>query len=153
MQIKRLVMVAVLNLILQFIGAFISIAWKLPYEFGGRGDPNNVAQDFLHGGGTALSAPLIPLLILSVFLMLASRRDWWGMLAIGGIVLSSMLFIVAGLQEPILWRTLRSSSFGAIEMIVIALGVAGNLLSLLMLLFGIQELLARVRAWKRVKKV
>jgi hypothetical protein len=72
--------VIVLNLILQFIGALISIAWKLPYEFGGTGDPDNVTQDFLTGGGTALSAPLVPLLIVAVFLILAARRDEWGRL-------------------------------------------------------------------------
>src|SRR5262245_58139777 len=111
MQTSRVVTVTVLNLILQFIGALISIAWKLPYEFGGTGNPDNVMQDFIRGGGTALSAPLIPLLFVVMFLILASRRDAWGTLATGCIVLCSLLFIVAGVQEPILWRTLRSSSF------------------------------------------
>ena len=151
MQTKRLVLVAVLNLILQFIGAAISIAKKLPYEFGGTGDPNNVAQDFLRGGGTALSAPLIPLLVLVVLVILAFRRDGWGILAVGGITLLALLFAVAGSQEPILWRTLRSSPFGVFEAVVVALGVAGILLSLLMLLFGVRELLERVRAWQRTK--
>jgi hypothetical protein len=112
-----------------------------------------VTQDFLSGGGTALSAPLVPLLIVAVFLVLASRRDGWRILATGGIILCSLLFVVAGVQEPILWRTLRSSSYGAIEIIVIVLGAAGNLLSILMLLFGIQELLARVKARKRPEAI
>ena len=148
MQTKRLVTVAVLNLILQFIGAFISMTRKLPYEFGGAGDPDNVMQDFIRGGGTALSAPLIPLLIVAALVVLAYRRDWWGTLAIGGIVLLSILFVVAGSQEPILWRTLRTSPFGVFEAAVVGLSLAGILLSVLMLLLGVQELLARVRAWK-----
>ena len=37
------------------------------------------------------------------------------------------------------------------EAVVVALGVAGILLSLLMLLFGVRELLERVRAWQRTK--
>lgn len=49
------------------------IVHKLPYEFGGIGDPNNVAQDFVRGGGTALSAPLVPLLVLAVFII---RERW-----------------------------------------------------------------------------
>jgi hypothetical protein len=153
MQTKRLVWVASLNLVLQFIGAATSIAKKLPYEFGGIGDPNTVAQDFVRGGGTALSAPLIPLLVLVALLVLAFRRDGWGMLAVGGITLLAILFTVAGSQEPIVWRTLRSSPFGVFEGIVVALGAVGLLLSLLMLLFGILELLERVRAWRREKRI
>jgi hypothetical protein len=76
-----------------------------------------------------------------------------GTLATGGIILCSLLFVVTGVQEPILWRTLQSSSFGAYEIIVVALGAAGNLLSLLMLLFGIQELLARVKARKQPEAI
>ncbi len=148
MQRKRLVTVAVLNLILQFIGAFLSIAKKLPYEFGGTGDPNHVAQDFVHGGGTALSAPLIPLLILAVFLIITFRRDRWGTIAIGGIILLSILFAVAGSQEPILWRTLQSSPFGAFETLVVGLGITGILLSLFMVVFSVQGLLACIGASK-----
>jgi hypothetical protein len=153
MQTKRLVSVAGLNLILQFIGAAISIAKKLPYEFGGAGDPNQVAQDFVRGGGTALSSPLIPLLVLAVFIVLALRRDGWGTLAVGGITLLAVVFTVAGSQEPILWRTLRASPFGVLETIVVALGGVGILLSLLMLVFGVLELRERVRAWQRAKKM
>lgn len=150
---KRLIVVAALNLFLQFIGAAISIARKLPYEFGGTGDPNNVAQDFVRGGGTALSSPLIPLLVLAVFVVLASRQDGWGILAVSGITFFAILFTIAGLQEPILWRTLRSSPLGVFQAVVIALGVAGNLVSLLMLLFGVLELWERVRARQRTKKI
>jgi hypothetical protein len=151
MRTKRLFTTAVMNLILQLIGAFVSIAWKLPYEFGGTGDPDQVMHDFMRGGGTALSAPLIPLLLLIVLVVLADRRDLWGMLAMGGIVLLAILFAVAGSQEPILWRTLRSPSFGGFDVIVLALGLEGLLLSLLMLVFGIQELLAKIWVWRQAK--
>ncbi|MBI1880634.1 MAG: hypothetical protein HYR94_20860 [Chloroflexi bacterium] len=150
---KRLILIAVLNLILQSIGAAIAIAQKLPYEFGGTGDPNNVAQDFVRGGGTALSAPLVPLLVLVVFIVLSLRQDWWGTLAVGGITLLAMLFTVAGWREPILLRTLQSSTLGLFEAIIIVLGLVGILDSLLMLLFGCWELVQRIKAQRRLKKV
>ena len=108
----------------------------------------NLAEQAIQTMWHKISAPLIPLLILAVFLIITFRRDRWGTIAIGGIILSSILFTVAGSQEPILWRTLQSSPFGAFETLVVGLGITGILLSLFMVMFSVQGLLARIGASK-----
>ena len=110
------------------------------------GDPRNVAGDFVGGGGTALSAPLIPLLILAALLAVAWRQDRWGTWAVGGLTLLAILFAVAGAQEPILWRTLQAAPFGPFSGLVVVLSAGGFILSLLMLVFGILGLIERARA-------
>jgi hypothetical protein len=151
MKSNRLVYAAVLSLVLQGVGAAFAIAHRLPYEFGGLGDPNNVATDFIGGGGTALSAPLIPLLIFAGLIRLSLRRDRWGTLAVLAMVPVSALFTVAGSQEPILWRTLQSGIFGLFEIVIVALGVAGLVLAPIMLVLAVMELIERIKTGRGAK--
>jgi hypothetical protein len=71
MRPTRLLVAAGLVLVVTGVGAAVSIAAGLPYEFGGRGDPTAVAADFVSGGGTALSPPLLPMVLLAVFAALS----------------------------------------------------------------------------------
>jgi hypothetical protein len=70
---QRLISAAALYLALAAVGAFIAVTQKLPYRFGGEGDPNNVWRDFAQGSGTAMSPPLGVLAVFGVFLLLATR--------------------------------------------------------------------------------
>lgn len=144
--IRRLVPLAIVLFVLQAIGTVIAIARKLPYEVGGHGDPDNVARDFLMGGGTALSGPFIVLLILALLVVLARRRDRWGTLALVGVVILGTMAAVFGAQEPIVGRMLQASPFGLFEAIVIAQSWGSILLVLAIVVVSILELVARIRS-------
>ncbi len=142
---RRLVFASVLLLILASIGTVVSIVYKLPYEFGGRGDPNTVLRDFVAGGGTALSPPMPPMILAVVFTILAPSPRWWGTVGVVGLCIFGSQYAIGESQEPIVWRALRSSTFGPFEAVVALLGVGGMLLGILVFLFGVMELIDRVR--------
>ena len=146
---RRLVFASVSLLVVAVVGTVISIVYKLPYEFGGRGDPNNVLRDFIVGGGTALSPPLPPIILSVLFTILAPSRRWWGTVGVVGLCIFGSQYVIGESQEPIVWRSLRSSDFGPLEAVVAMLGMLGILLGALVLLFGLMELIDRVRAWRR----
>jgi len=143
---NRLPISAVLVLLVASIGAAISIVARMPYEVGGKGDPNTVLQDFISGGGTALSPPLAPMVLMALCILLSPGRRWWGIVGIVGAVLLGLVFLVAGIQEPVLWRALTTWTFGPLAAGVVVVGVLGPLLSLLLVLSGIWELIERWRA-------
>ena len=92
-------LVAILILVLSVIGAVLAISEGLPAEFGGRGDPDNVAGEFLTRG-TAMSPPLVPMIVLAALLAISLSRAWWGTLALIGMGIVGVLFAVGGLGEP-----------------------------------------------------
>jgi hypothetical protein len=63
-----------------------------------------------------------------------------------GLTLLGAVFLVAGSQEPILWRTLRSPKYGLLEVIILAVGGGGMLLALALVVLGARELFSRWRA-------
>lgn len=142
---RRLVFASILLLIIASTGTVVSIVYKLPYEFGGRGDPNTVLTDFVAGGGTALSPPMPPTILAVVFTILARSRRWWGTVGVVGLCIFGSQYTIGESQEPIVWRALRSSTFGPFEAVVVMLGVGGMLLGILVFLFGVMELIDRVR--------
>ena len=107
-------------LIYSMISTVFAILNKLPYEFGGTGSPDTVAADSLTHG-TAISPPITVLILLAVLAILTSRRGWIGTVAIIGVILLAILFLVAGLGEPIIWRTLQARTFGMFEFAVLGL--------------------------------
>src|SRR5438270_9476866 len=110
MSSARLVLVSLLILATIIIDLLVSFVYELPYEFGGQGDPNNMAGDFV-AHGTALAPPLVPIILLMVFAFLAPSRRWWGTLSVVGLILLGVLFTVGQLGEIVrtwefrgLWR-------------------------------------------------
>ena len=142
---RPLFTISILLLIYSAISTVIAILNKLPYEFGGTGNPNTVAADSLTHG-TTISPPLIALVILAVFTTLTLRRGWLGVVGVVGVTLFALLFLIAGLGEPIIWRTLRAGRFGIVEIVLLALTGAGFMLSLWMLFFSARELINRRQA-------
>ena len=107
MWLDRLWRIALLNLALHSLASLVAIALKLPYAVGGVGDPNTVAEDFLVHG-TALSAPLVTLIILVILILGVRRVGVWGMLAHILLILLGVVFTVAGFMEPITLRILQN---------------------------------------------
>jgi hypothetical protein len=130
---------------LQIIGTVIAIAYKMPYEVGGQGGPNNVARDFLTGGGTALSGPLAVLVLLAVLIGLGHRQGRLGNLALVGTVFLGALATVFGAQEPIAMRMLQAASFGLFEAVVVALAWGSIIVSALLVVLSLVIFTRRVR--------
>jgi hypothetical protein len=100
----RLLIVALAFGALTLVATVVGIAQRLPYQFGGNGDPDSVAADaFLHG--TGVSAPLVFVMVIIVLAWVAGRRGWIGIAGAAVVALLGMVGIVAGLMEPAL-RTL-----------------------------------------------
>jgi hypothetical protein len=100
----RLLVVALAFGAFTLLATGVGVAQRLPYQFGGRGDPDSVAADaFLHG--TGVSAPLVFVVVIIVLAWVAGRRGWIGIAAAAVVALLGMVGIIAGLMEPAL-RTL-----------------------------------------------
>ena len=81
---RRLVSVAVLIFVVWVVGTVVTIVAGWAAQFGGPGNPNDVAGEFL-SRGTALSPPLSVMAALVVFALLAGSRRWWGTLGVVGL--------------------------------------------------------------------
>src|SRR3990170_4589969 len=75
-------------------------AWILgwPPQFGGVSDPEQSYVSYLVGG-SAIAAPLPPLVGLAVGLFLSRRRDAWPKLGLVIVGIVSVLFIIGGIGE------------------------------------------------------
>jgi hypothetical protein len=107
------------------LGAVVAISSGMDAQFGGAGDPHRVAQEAL-GRGTALSAPLLPVLVcLACGALSLARARWWGTLGLVGMALGALLFTVGGLAEA--WSGAR------FDLAAHLVGALGTLLSLTLL--------------------
>lgn len=127
---RRFLFVCGLLLILMVVGAFISIAAGWPAQFGGKGDPDKVASEFL-SRGTATAPPFVPLLLFAIFAALARRGDGWGTAGVVGTMLLSIVFIIGSLGEAF-----ASSTPDVPRAALITSGVVGTLVSGAVLLTG-----------------
>jgi hypothetical protein len=113
----------------------VGIARRLPYQFGGTGDPDSVAADaFLHG--TGVSAPLVFVVVIIVLAWVAGRRGWVGVGAAAIVALLGVVGITAGLMEPAL-RTL--------DPLVTPIGVLGIALAVLLVVSAVRTALSTTR--------
>jgi hypothetical protein len=101
-----------------------------PYAFGsfGQGNPNDVLGDFMHGNGTALSPPLYLMVLFTLLVLLAGRRNRTGTLGVAGLGLLAVLFFGGYLIEPITPRVLAPNHVMCPESALIVLSLAGSVL-------------------------
>ena len=97
---RRLVSFAVLIFVVWVVGTVVSVVAGWPAQFGGPGNPNNVAGEFL-SRGTALSPPLSVMVALVVFVFLARSRRWWGTLGVVGLCLLAVATFVGAMGEAL----------------------------------------------------
>jgi hypothetical protein len=93
---KRLRLFVVVVLVLNVVAAAVAIAVNWPSQFGQV--RTDASEDFL-AAGTAISAPVLPVALLLVTLLLASRRGAWGWVAIGAAYLTAILLFVGAVGE------------------------------------------------------
>ncbi len=118
-----------------------------PAQFGGPGDPDDVAGEFL-SRGTVFSPPLALVVALVVFALLASRRGWLGTFGVVGMCLMAVATLIGSLGEA-----LAPSTPDVPRAALVASGVVGVVLCPALLLSGIAELTDRARARRRPSRV
>jgi hypothetical protein len=120
------------------LGTALGVVASLPYQFGGVGDPARVAEDFV-AKGTAVSPPLVALVILVVAMVIAAQRGLVGRLGSGALALLALVFLVATIGEIV-----GAGAFtGAAQILVVAWNLIGAAIIFGMLVFGSQEALGR----------
>jgi hypothetical protein len=76
----------------------ICVAMRWPAQFGGAGDPDNVAAE-MWLRGTAIGAPVVLTIVLAAATLAAAKPGWVGTAGTILIVLISLLIIVGGSGE------------------------------------------------------
>ncbi len=144
---RRLVSVAALIFAVWVAGTVVSIVAGWPAQFGGPGDPDNVAGEFL-SRGTVFSPPLALIVAFVVFVLLAPNRRWWGTLGVVGLCLLAVITLVGSLGEAF-----APSTPDVPRAALVASGVVGVVLCPALLLSGIAELTDRARVRRRSPRV
>jgi hypothetical protein len=144
---RTLVSFAHLIFVVWVVGTVVSVVAGWPAQFGGPGNPNNVAGEFL-SRGTVLSPPLFVMVALVVFVLLARRRRWWGTLGVVGLCLLAVATFVGAMGEAF-----APATPDVPRAVLVLSGVLGVLLCPPLLFFGITELIDRVRARREPSRV
>lgn len=145
---RMVLSISILFLVVSIVGAIISIAAGWPAQFGGPGDPDNVASEFVYRG-TALAAPLFPIIVLLVvFNLLVLSQRWWGTVGVVGLCLLAVLMFIGSLGEAFAPHT------PAVPRLALVIsGVVGVVLSVALLGSGVMELIDRGRAGRQHSRV
>jgi hypothetical protein len=93
---RRLAGFAATVLALNVVAAIVAVVVNLPTQFGKTG--TDAGEDVLTSG-TAISAPLLPVAILLVSLILVLRTDRWAYVGIGGSYLVALLLLIGAIGE------------------------------------------------------
>ncbi len=136
---RRLVSVSILIFVVWVVGTILSVVAGWPAQFGGPGNPNNIAGEFL-SRGTALSPPLSVMVALVVFTFLAMSRRWWGTLGVVGLCLLAVTTFVGSMGEAF-----APSTPEVPRAVLVTSGLLGVVLCPILLLSGIAELIDRAR--------
>jgi hypothetical protein len=137
---RPLVATASILAIVSLIGFVLCLIFQWPSQFvlGQVADSRVTLSDVMTG--TVLSPPLVPWIILVVAARLARSRRWWGTVAIVALSLLGMVFVFGG------WGEAFGPANPHVPRSVLLLGgIAWMLLGMLLPVFGIRELLARLR--------
>lgn len=139
---RWLLVTAVLLWIETWIGTLVAVHKKLPYGLGGHGHPNDVWGDFVSGGGTALSPPLVIVIVFAVLIVLATRRGWVGVVGAVGLALLGLLSVATIIGEPLARRVLTPSHVAFPETALVVVSLVG---AALMVLFAVWHLASLYR--------
>lgn len=92
----RLRQLTLVLLALNVLATIIAVAVNLPAQFGGRG--TDAGEEFLTRG-TAISAPLVPVVLMVLIVVLATRRDRWSWVAVALAYLTAVMVGTGGVGE------------------------------------------------------
>ena len=137
---RRLTVAAAVALGVWALGAVLAVAARWPAQFGGSGDPDAVAAEFV-ARGTATAPPLPLLVVVAGLALLARSRRWWGTAAVAGLCVVAVLTLVGSLGEA-----LAPPTPDVPRAVLVASGAVGAAVSLALLAAGVLELRDRRRA-------
>ena len=107
------------------VATVISIRDDLPVNFAHWNlSSGNLTRDFLIGGGTALSAPLVLLVVLAVLLVLCGLPTQTGRIALVLLIVTSIGLIVGMVGEPIAREALDDAGAHIERTIIVIAGLA-----------------------------
>jgi hypothetical protein len=135
---KWLIISSVAYIIISLIAAAVAIQANLPAQPMGEGSGSGrpVLQDFLFGGGTAMS-PGLPWLVAQIVLtVLAFCKKGWGTVGVWGLIIFGMLSGIFSLSEPNVRKIFSPASFDLLKAVV-QTGVI--VLPFVMMVFGFLE--------------
>ncbi|MGH3135702.1 MAG: hypothetical protein ACRDPV_04325 [Gaiellaceae bacterium] len=122
---------------LQLVATLVALVANLPSQSGDAGD--DAASEFVLRG-TAISAPVVPLVVLVVAGLLALRQDRWGAVGTVGILVLSVLIVAGSLSEATAEATPDVS-----KAVLVASGLVGSAIGVALFVLGILELRRRRR--------
>jgi len=145
---RRLFSVAVLINVLSVVGFVLAYVFQWPSEFviGEVTEHNVTLADIVTG--TVTSIPLAPWIVLVVFTLLARSRRWWGTLAVVGLCLLGVVFMIGGYGE----LSTPPTPYVPRAVLVMA-GVVYCVLGLSLLVTGVIDLIDRVRSRRSPSRV
>ncbi|MGH2748047.1 MAG: hypothetical protein ACRDKB_09010 [Actinomycetota bacterium] len=141
---RRLFWISSIYLAYFIIGAIVSVAARWPAQFGGVGDPDDVAAEFLTRG-TALAAPLGPMIVFALMIFLLTRTGVWEKIGTIGVMLLAILFLIGSLGEAF-----ASGEITTPRSVLIISGIIGTVMSLIMFGAGIMAFREPRSATERV---
>jgi uncharacterized BrkB/YihY/UPF0761 family membrane protein len=99
-----LIGLGVATVVLNAAAAAVAVSQRWPAAFGVTPDPDHIAQNWLTSG-TAISAPLAPIVALAAFIALANARSRRAqVVGFLGSLIVGVLFVIGQLGEPTLMR-------------------------------------------------
>lgn len=122
------------------IGAIVSFAARWPAQFDGAGDPDGVAAEFLTRG-TALAAPLGPMIVFALMIFFLSRTGLWEKIGIIGVTLLAIVFLIGSLGEAF-----ASGEITTPRWVLIVSGTIGTVMFVIMFGAGITAFRESTRA-------
>ena len=119
----------------QLVATCVALAVNLPSQFGGVGE--DATGEFV-SRGTAVSAPVLPLVLLAIASLLALRLDRWGVVGTIAICVLSAFFVIGSLGEATAEATPDVSGT-----VLVMFGLIGAALGVTLLSLGVLELRRR----------
>jgi hypothetical protein len=133
---KISVKLAVALIAYAIVGTVIGVAARLPYQFGGVGDPARVTEDFV-ARGTAVSPPVVALVVLVLAMIIAAQRGLVGRIGSALLAVLTAIFLV-----PTVGEVLGAGAFsGVAQVFVIGWSLIGAGMLAAICVFGVREAL------------
>ena len=141
-----LIVTSILSLVNAGVGTVIAVKENLPSVTLVFTTGKPALEDFLTGNGTALSPPLYLCIIALVLIVLAFQSKRRGMIGVVGLTILGVIFLLGELAETSTYRALNPATF---DLPVALLTLTAIVLALLMMVFGVLEIVQRRQAHRQ----
>jgi drug/metabolite transporter (DMT)-like permease len=127
---QRLFRFGAFVLVFQIAATIVAVALDLPAQFG---DVGTDAADEFASRGTAISAPLLPLVVLALALVLLRRRDRWATVACVVMAILGVLFTIGSIGEA-----LADTTEDVSRAVLVGSGIVGSVLGVGLVVLGVR---------------